>query len=165
MSRYVRGAMPDEDTEALSCTISPRAGGQSINKAASILFAVHDARDGSTRNGKEGLRDLVMSGRQGVDTRGAVSSGNIFSLHICILQQLNTGVGNGLGTRRMTVCWRQRLYQQLNTGVGNGLGTRRMTVCWRQRLYGSQETVQRPGKPFIPLIATSCFVVALPLTA
>ena len=34
--------------EALSCTISPTAGGQSISKSASILFAVHDARDGST---------------------------------------------------------------------------------------------------------------------
>jgi len=77
MSRYVRGRCLMKTFEALSCTISLRTGGQSISKAASILFAVHDTRDGSTRNVKEGLGDLVMSGRQGIDTRGAVSSGNI----------------------------------------------------------------------------------------
>ena len=33
-----------------SCTISPRAGSQNANKAASILLTVQGARDGSTRN-------------------------------------------------------------------------------------------------------------------
>jgi len=40
-----------KNLEALSCAISPRAGGQSISKAASIPFIVHEARDGLTRNG------------------------------------------------------------------------------------------------------------------
>jgi len=38
------------DLEALSCTISPRVGGQSISKTASIPFIVHSTKDGSTQN-------------------------------------------------------------------------------------------------------------------
>ena len=42
------GAVPYED---FSCTISPRAGDQSISKAVSISFVVHGTRDGLTQNG------------------------------------------------------------------------------------------------------------------
>ena len=42
------GAVPNE---ARSCTVSPRVGGQSVSKAASIPFVVHDARDGLAQNG------------------------------------------------------------------------------------------------------------------
>ena len=38
-----------KNLEALSCTISPRAGSQSVSKAESIV--VHRARDGLTQNG------------------------------------------------------------------------------------------------------------------
>jgi len=38
--------VPGEESQRLLCTI--RAGRQSINKAASILFIVYNARDGST---------------------------------------------------------------------------------------------------------------------
>jgi len=34
-----------------ACTIIPRAGGQSVSEAWSILFVVHGTRDGLTRNG------------------------------------------------------------------------------------------------------------------
>ena len=37
--------------EALSCAISPRAGGQSVGQAASIPFVIHNTRDDSTWNG------------------------------------------------------------------------------------------------------------------
>jgi len=43
---------PTKNLEAHSCTISLRAGGQSVSKAASIPFAIHNARDVSTWNGK-----------------------------------------------------------------------------------------------------------------
>jgi len=36
-----------KNLEALSCTISLKAGGQSISKAASIPFLVQKTRDGS----------------------------------------------------------------------------------------------------------------------
>jgi len=38
----IQGAVPDK---ALSCTISPSAGGQSISKAVSMLFVVHNTGD------------------------------------------------------------------------------------------------------------------------
>jgi len=37
--------------EPLCCTIIPRAGGQSVSKAASIPFIVHDAKEDLTQNG------------------------------------------------------------------------------------------------------------------
>ena len=40
-----------KNLEALCCTISPRAGGQSISKATPIPFVIHSTRDGLTRNG------------------------------------------------------------------------------------------------------------------
>jgi len=36
--------------EVQTCIISLWAGGQSVHKTASILFVVHDARDGSAQN-------------------------------------------------------------------------------------------------------------------
>ena len=33
--------------KGLSCNVSPRVGDQSVHKAASIPFVVHDAMDGS----------------------------------------------------------------------------------------------------------------------
>jgi len=38
---------------ALSCDVSPRAGGQSIRKATLIAFVIHDASDGLMNNGKQ----------------------------------------------------------------------------------------------------------------
>ena len=46
-----RGRCPTRNLEALSCTIGPRAGGQSGSKAVLIPSVVYSARDGSTRNG------------------------------------------------------------------------------------------------------------------
>ena len=43
--------MPDIEFQSPFRTISLRAGDQSVSKAVSILFIVHNARDGSTRNG------------------------------------------------------------------------------------------------------------------
>jgi len=37
--------------EALSCDVHPRAGDQSVHKAALILFVVHNTWDGLTQNG------------------------------------------------------------------------------------------------------------------
>ena len=39
------GQCPMRNLEALSCTIGPRAGGQSVSKAESILSVVQSARD------------------------------------------------------------------------------------------------------------------------
>ena len=46
------GVVPDGESRALSRTINPSAGGQSVNKAASdsILFIAHATRDHWTRN-------------------------------------------------------------------------------------------------------------------
>jgi len=37
--------LPTKNIKALSCTISPRVRGQSISKAASMLFDIHHSRD------------------------------------------------------------------------------------------------------------------------
>ena len=45
-----RGQCLMKDLEALSFTISPKAGSQSVSKAVSILFVVLRARDNLTQN-------------------------------------------------------------------------------------------------------------------
>jgi len=47
-----------KNLEALSCTITLRAGGQGVTKAASIPFIIHNARDTSTKKPQE----LLLSG-------------------------------------------------------------------------------------------------------
>jgi len=44
------GRCPPRNLKALSCTIGPRAGGQSVSKSMSIPSVVHSARDCSTQN-------------------------------------------------------------------------------------------------------------------
>ena len=59
---YVRqthgGRCPIRNLEALSCTIGPKAGGQSVIKAMSIPSVVHSAKDSSTQNGNYCCRAL-----------------------------------------------------------------------------------------------------------
>ena len=45
-----RGVVPDKESQVLSCTINPSAGGQSFSKAVSILVIVHVTKDHSTRH-------------------------------------------------------------------------------------------------------------------
>ena len=45
-----RGAMPDKESQTLSCTVGPRAGGQSVSKVVSIPFVIHGIGDGSAQN-------------------------------------------------------------------------------------------------------------------
>ena len=80
-----QGVVPGEESQSLLCTI--RAGRQSINEAASILFIVYNARDGST--------ELLWLGTTfhestlclpDVTTHDQISQA--FSLCICILQAI-----------------------------------------------------------------------------
>ena len=92
-----RGAMPDEILEALSCTIRPRAEGQSMSKAASIPFIIHDTRNGSTRNGTYyGRAPPPVCCLPDVIARDQIYQS---PPHICILQMVKYGSGNGLGRR------------------------------------------------------------------
>ena len=51
------------DLEALSCVVHPRAGDQSVHKAALILFVVHNTWDGLTQNSNyySGPRPVCLS--------------------------------------------------------------------------------------------------------
>ena len=103
--------------EALSCTISPRAGGQSISKAVSIPSVVHSARDGSTRKRNYYCRvlPLLFSASQSIfccyhgSRKGCSSSHLISQIYqtfpsiFAYCKRSNTGGGNVLGTR-LLVC-------------------------------------------------------------
>ena len=54
------GQYPMKALKALSCNVHLRAGGQSVCKAASILFIVHNARQGWV-NMKQGLSLSLLS--------------------------------------------------------------------------------------------------------
>jgi len=97
---YIRQGSPMRNLEALSNTISLRAGGQSVSKAVSIPSVVHSARDGSTRNGNFYCRAPPPICLPSVYltlhiTKSPRPSPSIFAY----CKRSNTGGGNGLGTR------------------------------------------------------------------
>ena len=83
------GGGADKESQS-PCTITPRAGGQSVNKAASILFVIHGASDHSTRNGSYHCWVLPPVCLSSVITRCHRIS-QAFPLHSCILQILEVG--------------------------------------------------------------------------
>jgi len=46
----IQGALPDEDSQSPSCNVQSEGGGQSAHNAASIMFVIHDVRDGSMQS-------------------------------------------------------------------------------------------------------------------
>jgi len=90
-----------KDLETLSCTVSLRAGGQSISKAASIPFIVDNTRDVSTQKGNYCYQATPPVCLPFVHltpphmTKSPRSSTSVFAY----CNQSNTGGGSGLGMR------------------------------------------------------------------
>ena len=95
------GRCPMKSLETLSYTVSLRAGGQSISKAASIPFIVDNSRDVSTQKGNYCYQAMPPVCLPFVYlmpphvTRSPWSSTSVFAY----CKQSNTGGGNGLGMR------------------------------------------------------------------
>ena len=92
--------------EALSCSISMRAGGQSVSKAVSILFIVHDARDSLTWKGNYYSQTPPSMCLPSVYLMSSYMTRSLpglppLYLHI-YCKRSNAGGGNSLGTRLPT---------------------------------------------------------------